>query len=106
MFAWLLLIQTMKIAVKEGLRRRSKHEELAMCWIVVLMQKKEAIHTLVLTLEKIKALEDRIATILRPELVQYYHKAFYREEDTSTNLGRFKVDMLRVLDSLVIPTTP
>ena len=61
---------------------------------------------LALTLEKIKALEDRIATILRPELVQYYHKAFYQEEDTSTNLGRFKVDMLRVLDSLVIPTTP
>ena len=91
---------------QRGPRRRSKHEELAMCWIVALMQKKEAIHTLVLTLEKIKALKDRNSTILRPELVQYYHKAFHREEDTSTNLGRFKVDMLRVLDSLVIPTTP
>ena len=104
-FVTVLLIRTIKVVFERRQNRCPKHEELAMCWIVALMQKKEAVHTLALTLENIKILEDRVATILHPELVRYYHKAFYQGEDTSTRLGRFKMDILQVLDSLVIPTT-
>ena len=60
---------------------------------------------LVLALQKIKSFKDRFTKILGPELVQYYHRAYYWGEDISTNLGRFKVDILQLLDKLVIPTS-
>lgn len=101
----MLLIPTIKVVFTGELNGRSKYEELAKCWFIALIQKKEAVHMLALALQKIKNFEDRSAKILGPELVRYYHRTYYRGEDTNTNLGRFKVDILQVLDSLVIPTT-
>ena len=101
----MLLIPTIKVVFTGELNQRGKYEELAKCWLVALIQKKEAVHMLALALQKIKSFEDRFAKILGPELVRYYHRAYYRGEDTGTNLGRFKVDILQVLDSLVIPAT-
>ena len=101
----MLLIPTIKVAFTGELNGHPKYEELAKCWFVALIQKKEAVHMLVLALQKIKNFKDRFTKILGPELVQYYHRAYYQGEDTSTNLGRFKVDILQVLVSLVIPTT-
>ena len=69
-----------------------------------MIQKKEAVHMLALALQKIKDLEERFAKVLGPELVCYYHRAYYRAEDASTNLGKVKVEILQVLDTIVIPT--
>lgn len=52
-------------------------EELVKCWFIALIQKKEAVHMLVLALQKIKSFKDRFTKILGPELVQYYHRAYY-----------------------------
>ena len=100
----MLLIPTIKVVFTGELNQCGKYEELAKCWLIALIQK-EAVHMLALALQKIKSFEDRFAKILGPELVRYYHRAYYRGKDTGTNLGRFKVDILQVLDSLVIPAT-
>ena len=100
----MLLIPTIKVILRGELNRCFTYEELAKCWFVALIQK-EAVHMLALALQEIKSFKGRFAKILGPELVQYYHRAYYRGEDISTNLGRFKVDILQLLDKLVIPTT-
>ena len=100
----MLLIPAIKVIFRGELNGRLTYEELAKCWLVALTQKKEAVHVLALALQRIKNFEEGFAKILGPELVRYYHKAYYRSKDTSTDLGKFKVEILQVLDSLSIST--
>ena len=64
----MLLIPTIKVAFTGELNGCPKYEELAKCWFVALIQKKEAVHMLALALQKIKNFEDRFAKILGLEL--------------------------------------
>ena len=77
-----------------------RYEDLAKCWMAALTRKKEAVHMLALAQRDIEKLENGFSKIIGPELVQYYHKAYYRGEDTSTTLGKFEADILQAVDKV------
>ena len=73
---------------------QSRYEELAECWLAALTRRKEALHILALAQNNIEHLEDGFSKVIGPELVQYYRRAYYGDEDTSTALGKFEADMV------------
>ncbi|KAF8833675.1 hypothetical protein BDN67DRAFT_985869 [Paxillus ammoniavirescens] len=75
---------------EEPHRLQSRYEDLTQYWMDAIMIKKAAVHTLAFAEQEIKNVENKLLPIIGPELVQYYHKAYYnRGEDTSTAFGRY-----------------
>ncbi|KAF9230747.1 hypothetical protein BU15DRAFT_83247 [Melanogaster broomeanus] len=71
-------------------RPQSKYENLAQYWMDAIMIKKAAVHTLAFAQQEIESVENELSPIIGPELVQYYHNAYYdRGEDTKTAFGRY-----------------
>ncbi|KAF9230746.1 hypothetical protein BU15DRAFT_68940 [Melanogaster broomeanus] len=88
-------------------RPQSKYENLAQYWMDAIMIKKAAVHTLAFAQQEIENVESQFSSIIGPELVQFYSRAYYRVggnlEDTSTALAKFKADILRAVEQLAIP---
>ena len=73
----------LKIIFKGEMRRRSKYEELAECWLAALMRKKDVLHELALAQQDIDVLEKEFCRIIGPDLVRYYRRAYCQGEDIS-----------------------
>ena len=92
-----------KVIFEEEAHTRSKYDELTECWMAALMKKKQAVHMLALAQQDIEKLENGLSRIVGPSLVHYYHSAYYRGEDMTTDLGKYKEVISQIL---IRPTSP
>ena len=83
------LTLVLKIIFEGEMHMNSRYEELVECWLTALTRKKEAVHALAFAQHDVESLEHKFSKIIGPEVIQYYRRAYYQDEDTSTALGRY-----------------
>ena len=71
--------------------------------MAALMKKKQAVHVLALAQQDVEKLENGLSRIVGPSFVHYYRSAYYRGEDTTTDLGKYKEVISQIL---IWPTSP
>ena len=92
------MIATPKIVFKGELHTSSKYDELANCWLAALTRREEAVYMLASAQQDIENLENGFSKVIGHDRVHQYRKAYCRGEDINTTSGKFKADVLQVVD--------
>ena len=88
----------LKIVFKGEVHTHSKYDELATCWLAALTKREEAMYMLASAQRDIDSLESGFSKVIGRDRVHQYRKAYCRGEDTNTTFGKFKADVLQVVD--------
>ena len=86
------LTPMLKVIFEEEMHGQSRYEELAECWFAALTRRRQALHILTLAQHEIENLENDFSQIIGPDLVQYYRRVYYGDDDTS--IGKFEADII------------
>ncbi|KAF8837824.1 hypothetical protein BDN67DRAFT_982960 [Paxillus ammoniavirescens] len=74
---------------------QSKYKGLMQHWMDVIMVQKAAMDTLTFAQQEITNAENELSPIIGPELIQYYHRAYYNRAEYTNTVTAFVIGMFR-----------